>query len=109
MKDSTVVHIKRECLIGLLQNNTRFLTSYLKIQSNFGRKLNSTIKLLSFNSVEDRLRYYLYNNRNKITFKSVTELASILHVQRETLSRLLTKLEKENAIKRSPHLIELIN
>lgn len=108
-KDSTVVVIKRENLVYLLQSNKEFMISYLNAHSNFSKKLNSTIKLLSYSSAEERLRFYLFSNNKKIQYKSVSELASILHLQRETLSRLLTKLEKENVIKRSLHQIELLD
>lgn len=108
-KDTTVVIIKRENLVSLLQSNKDFMISYLNAQSNFSKKLNSTIKLLSYSSAEERFRFYLYSYNGKVQFKSVSELASILHLQRETLSRLLTKLEKENVIKRSLHQIDLLN
>lgn len=108
-KDSTIVVIKRDNLVLLLQSNKEFMISYLNAQSNFSKKLNSTIKLLSYSSAEERLRFYLFNQNGKIEFKSVSELAGILHLQRETLSRLLTKLEKENVIKRSLHQIDLID
>ena len=109
LKDSVVVLIKKENLENLLQSNRNFLLTYLNIQSNFGKKLNSTIKMLSFASAEDRFLYYLRENNNEISYRTVTELADILHLKRETLSRILTKLEKENAIKRSPHLIVKLN
>ena len=105
VKDSVIVLIKKENLENLLQSNREFLLNYLNIQSNFGKKLNSTIKMLSFASAEDRFLYYLRESNNEISYRTVTELADILHLKRETLSRILTKLEKENAIKRSPHQI----
>lgn len=108
-KDSTIVIIKRENLLTLLQSNREFMISYLNVHSNFSKKLNSTIKLLSYSSAEERLRFYLFNNGGSIKVKSVSELANILHLQRETLSRLLTKLEKENVIIRSLHQIDLID
>ena len=108
-KECTIVIIKRENLIQLLQSNKEFMISYLNTQSNFSKKLNSTIKLLSYTSAEERFRFYLFNNNGKIQYKSVSELASILHLQRETLSRLLTKLEKENVIKRSLHQIDFLD
>ena len=109
LKDSVVVLIKKEHLENILQCNKEFLLMYLNIQSNFGKKLNSTIKMLSFSSAEDRFNYYLRESKDVIEYTTVTELADILHLKRETLSRVLTKLEKENAIKRSPHKIVKIN
>ena len=109
LKDSTIVLIRKDNLENILQRNKHFLLMYLNIQSNFGKKLNSTIKMLSFASAEDRFNYYLHESKGEIDFTTVTELADILHLKRETLSRVLTKLEKENAIRRSPHKIVKLN
>ena len=109
LKDSTIVSIKKENLVSILQSNKEFMLSYLNIQSNFGKKLNSTIKMLSFSSAEDRFLYYLRENKDEINYRSVTELADILHLKRETLSRLLTILEKKNVVLRSSHKITKLN
>ena len=109
LKDSTIVLIKKENLENLLQSKKEFLFMYLNIQSNFGKRLNSTIKMLSFSSAEERFKYFLHESKDEIEFTTVTELADILHLKRETLSRVLTLLEKENVIKRSPHKIVKIN
>lgn len=109
LKDSIIVLIKKENLELLLQSNKNFLLTYLNIQSNFGKKLNSTIKMLSLSSAEERFLYYLHENNESILYHTITELADILHLKRETLSRTLTKLEKENVIKRSLHQIIKIN
>ena len=109
LKDSTIVLIRKDSLENILQSNKQFLLMYLNIQSNFGKKLNSTIKMLSFASAEDRFNYYLHESKGEIDFTTVTELADILHLKRETLSRVLTKLEKENAIRRSSHKIVKLN
>lgn len=109
LKDSTIVLIKKEHLEKILQSNKQFLISYLNIQSNFGKKLNSTIKMLSMSSAEDRFLFYLHENKDEISYRTITDLADILNIKRETLSRLLTKLEKENAIRRSPHKISKVN
>ena len=105
IKDSTIVSISKENLTKLLQCNKEFLVAYLNVQSNFGKKLNSTIKMLSMSSAEDRLLFYLHENKDEINYHTITDLADILNLKRETLSRLLTKLEKENIIRRSPHHI----
>ena len=109
LKDSTIVLIQKSHLENILQSNKDFLIQYLNIQSNFGKKLNSTIKMLSFTSAEERFKYYLKSNNNVINFHTISDLADILHLKRETLSRLISKLEKENAITRSPHKIIKIN
>lgn len=107
--DSTIVLIAKDDLLKLFNSNQNFLLDYMRIQSDFGKNLNSRIKLLSHDSAYERLDYYLFINNNEIKFKSVASLASILGLKRETLSRLLSKLEKENVIKRSLHQINKIN
>ena len=109
VKETVLVNISKENLTSILQSNKDFLLMYLNIQSNFGKKLNSTIKMLSFTSIEERFMFYLHEQKGEIKFHSITDLANLLHISREALSRLLTKLEKENVIKRSPHQIYKIN
>lgn len=99
--------INKENLIKLLQEDKEFLLNFLSIQSENGILTNIKIKLLSFDKAEDRLLYYLYQNNGHIKFNTVTELAKFLFIERETLSRLLTKLEKENIINRSGKTIRL--
>lgn len=106
---SIVVTIKKDDLITLLSSNKEFLKEYLKIQSDFGKSLNSRIKLLSIDSALERFEYYLFINKGEVDFKNVTTLASELGLKRETLSRLISKLEKENVIKRSLHHISKIS
>ena len=106
---SIVVSIKKDNLITLLSSNKEFLKEYLKIQSDFGKSLNSRIKLLSIDSALERFEYYLFINKGEIEFKTITSLATKLGLKRETLSRLISKLEKENVIKRSLHHISKIN
>lgn len=106
---SIVVTIKKDNLITLLSSNKEFLKEYLKIQSDFGKSLNSRIKLLSIDSALERFEYYLFINKGEIEFKTITSLATELGLKRETLSRLISKLEKENDIKRSLHHISKIN
>lgn len=107
--DSTIVFISKDNLLKLFQTNQKFLIEYMRIQSDFGKSLNNRIKLLSYDSALERLEYYLFINNNVISFKSVSSLATILNLKRETLSRLLSKLEKENVIKRSLNQIIKLN
>ena len=109
LTDSTIVFIKKEDLLVLLSKNQSFLKEYLKIQSDFGKYLNSQIKLFSIDSAKERFEYYLFINKGEIEFKNITSLARSLNLKRETLSRLISKLEKENVIKRSLHHIAVIN
>lgn len=97
-EDSHIYIINKDKLIKLLMSNNDFLENYLHYQSDISIKLNMTIKLLSFSSIEDRFFYFLSMHNNVYTYKSISELARILHVSREALSRLITKLKKDNNI-----------
>jgi len=104
-KASKVALINRKNLLLLLKENEQFLVAYLNIQSDFGKRLNATIKLLSFSSAEERFLYYLFLHGNRVNYRSVTALAKEVFMKRETLSRLLTKLVDENRIKRFRNLL----
>lgn len=96
--DSKIALIYKEDLIYLMQNNTEFLNLYLQILNNNTKNLNLKIKILSFENANDRLLYYLYQNNNSINYQSITELAKKLFLRRETLSRTLSNLVKDNII-----------
>ena len=100
-ENSEVVIIKKNVLLDILKNNEEFLKEYLIIQSNFTRSLNTKLKLLAFDSARDRLYFYMSLNDNKITYKTISELSNRLFMKRETLSRLLSKLEKSGEIIRN--------
>lgn len=108
-KDTDLALINRENLIHIMQNNTEFMVEYIKIQSNTGKALNNRIRLLSMKSAEERLLYQLHENHNVIKYSSITKLAKDLYLERETLSRLINKLEKEKRIIRNANSIRLYN
>ena len=108
-KDTDLALINRENLIHIMQNNTEFMVEYIKIQSNTGKALNNRIRLLSMKSAEERLMYQLHENHNVIKYSSITKLAKDLYLERETLSRLINKLEKEKRIIRNANSIRLYN
>ena len=104
-ENSEVVIIKKNVLLDILKNNEEFLKEYLLIQSNFTRSLNTKLKLLAFDSARDRLYFYMSLNDNKIIYKTISELSNRLFMKRETLSRLLSKLEKSGEIIRNNNTI----
>ena len=104
-----VAYINAQDLLSILQSNTKFLNMYLKLQSDFAKELNNKIKLLSIDSAIDRFYYYMHINNNEITYNSINELALSLNLERETLSRLINKLEKQKTITRINKTIRLYN
>ena len=98
----------KKTLISLLKSNEEFMLNYLKIQSDTGKELNAKIKLLAIDNAEERFLYFMHQNGGQIRYKTITLLASSLHLQRETLSRLLSRLENEKKIIKKEHLIKLV-
>ena len=108
IEDSDIILIHRDNLLDLLKHNNDFLLEYLQIQSNFAKELNNTIKLLAMDSAEQRLKYYLHTHNGKVNYDSVSSLAKNLHIQRETLSRVISKLENNKTISRNRKTIVLL-
>ena len=108
LKDTDLCLIDRDVLVGLLQENASFLLEYLRIQSNLGKSLNNRIRLLSIDSAEERLLFLIHENQGTIRFSSVSSLARDLFLERETLSRLLSRLQKEKRILRQGKMLKLL-
>ena len=107
LEDGEVLLIDQEELLELLSEDRDFLKNYLRIQSDFSKQLNARIKLLSFEKAEDRLFYHLQSHGGSIVYSSVSALSRELQIKRETLSRLLSRLEKEKTLLRTKNRITL--
>ena len=108
-KTAKIALIYKKDVIYLLKNNQNFLIDFLHYQSDFSKELNNKIKLLSMDSAEERFMFFLQSNGGKINFQSITDLAGKLSLQRETLSRLISKLIKRNIIYKKNNTIFLNN
>ena len=107
-KPAKVALIYKNTLISILKSNNVFLLKYLQYQSDMGKDLNGKIKLLSLDNAEERFFYYLHSQNGIIAFQSITKLAAVLSLQRETLSRLISRLVNEKKIIRDKHYIKQI-
>lgn len=93
-----IAFIDYKNLVDIISSNQQFMIAYLSRQSDFGKVLNSKIKILSLNNAEDRLFYYLKIHQNQIKIVSIAYLAKELYLSREATSRLISKLIKENTL-----------
>ena len=109
LEDSLIFVLSRDLFVELLLGNKTFLELYLSMQSKIMKMRQQTIKLLSLKNAEERFLFYLQSQHGKIRFKNVSELAKHLQVERETLSRLISRLEKRHQIRRLSHIIELVD
>ena len=67
-KDSEIYFVSKESLTEILKNDDEFLVEYLSEQSDFSKTLNFKIKLLTIQSAEDRVQYYLTFNKGLIIY-----------------------------------------
>lgn len=109
LEDALIFVLSRDLFVELLQSNKTFLELYLSMQSKIMKMRQQTIKLLSLKNAEERFLFYLQSQRGTIRFKNISELAKHLQVERETLSRLISRLEKRHQIRRLSHIIELVD
>ena len=98
LEETDVVYVEKEDLLKALSGDQEFLETYLMKQSDFSKKLNFKIKLLTIDSAKERIKYYLTFNKGKIEYKSITKLSKELYLTRETLSRTLYKMSRDNEI-----------
>lgn len=105
--DSLIGLISKEDLLTILEKNRDFFTEYLKIQSDSSKALNNRIRLLSIPTAEERFRFYMHENRNRISYDTIEHLARKMYLSREALARLLSRLESNNSIIRENKVIIL--
>ena len=98
-KYSEIYFIDKTTLLKILKTDEELLIEYLSEQSDFSKTLNFKIKLLTIQSAEDRIQYYLTFNKRLVTYKTVTKLADELYMSRESLSRTLKKMREKETIK----------
>ena len=97
IKPGEVQFINKNNLLYIFNKYPNILSIFLKKQSNSIISLNNNIKILSFESAEERLIFFL-SNKGKYQYQTITKLAKILNLRRETLSRLIVKLIKKDVI-----------
>ena len=107
-ENSEVFLIEKKDLLHLLQDDQFLLEGYLRMQADAGKDLHGKIRLLSFELAEDRFNYWMHEHDGRIEITSISSLAEDLCLSRETLSRLLSRLEKENKIIRDGKTIGLL-
>jgi CRP-like cAMP-binding protein len=87
-----------------IETNTQFVQNYLRLLSDKVYNINFKSKLLSQDSLRDKILFYLHQqskiqNSNTIQLNmSKEQLANILFIQRPSLSRELIKMKEEGLI-----------
>ena len=96
-----------------LSESEPLLNNYLRLLSDKTYEVNNKNKLLSQDSLRDKILYFLYEQKkiqksNVITLhQSKEELAEALYVRRPSLSRELSKMRDEGLIDYDRHTITI--
>jgi len=111
LKETKIIFITKDELLELFKNQT-FLVNYLKLMSIQSKQIQRRIKILSQNSIKDKIMFilydnYLHNNSKIYSFKSKEELSKLLNCTRPSLSRELINLQNDNIITYNRHQIIL--
>ncbi len=111
----TLIHLKKDLVLSLCQNNTTFLSKFLHSISDKTLILTDKIKTLSLKSIRqciiDFLMYESYVQKSNIIKLEVTkkDLAEKFGVQRSSLSRELNKMRKDGLIEYDAYSITIVN
>ena len=111
-KDSEILFISKELLLSMLKDQ-QFLLNFLSIISKKSMDLRNRLKLLSHKSIEERILFYLSEQRkqlnsNQIPIKSKESLAKLLNIPRPSLSRELIRLKDKKIIDYNRNYITLM-
>ena len=105
-----LIMIPKNELLNYLSNDLEFLEAYISFISNESFNIKQQVKLLSHKNALDRVIFYLENNSiNNICYiESVSELARYINLPRETVSRMLSRLENDRFIIKDKNKITLL-
>ncbi|MBU3228367.1 Crp/Fnr family transcriptional regulator [Clostridium algidicarnis] len=112
--ESLVLHISKDVVAVLCQQNLEFLYSFLNLLSNKAMALSSKIKQVTLKTIRQKICEFLYSeyshSNNKIPLKmSKQEWAYNLGVQRPSLSRELIKLKEDGIIDYEKDYVLILN
>lgn len=108
-KKTVIAFIKKNDFLKILSSNLDFLNKYLEYICNKTLIIKNQAKLFSHKNILDRIMYYFsIQKTNPFTISSVTDLAHILSIPRESVSRSLTTLQKRKFIKKENNTIYIL-
>lgn len=102
--ETKIAYIPNELFQEYLFTNRILLRNFLRLFSDKAYEMNYKSKLLSQDTVRDKILFYLYNQRKIQKSRTIVlgmtkeELANQLFIQRPSLSRELIKMKKDGLI-----------
>ena len=113
--DTEILQIKKELILRLCQDNSKFLKSFLQSVSDKTLILTGKIKILTLKTIRQCIIEFLlyeYHAQKSTTIKlnmTKKELAEKIGVQRPSLSRELNKMRKDGLITYDPKQIKIMD
>jgi CRP/FNR family transcriptional regulator, dissimilatory nitrate respiration regulator len=111
VKETEVRVINSDKMLDLLSHNNEFASAWIAILSSEVRRQRGNVERLNINSAEERFRHYLMTETEplgELYLKgTISELANILGLTRETLYRVISRMEKCGDIERTDSFIKL--
>jgi CRP-like cAMP-binding protein len=113
-KDMKIAFFEKELIEKLLSENFIFTKNYLSYLSSRIRFLNGKIETISAGTADSKLALFLKEEASERgdSFElaySMTDLAKLLNIGRESLYRAFSRLEGEKIISRSAKLITVLD
>ena len=115
LEDSKILHLEKDLVIKICQENIEFLQILLFKISNKALELKNKVKILTSKSLRDKIINFLLTQEKIQKSKTIklkitkTDLASYFSVQRTSLSRELKKMKDENLIDYNSKTVTIIN
>lgn len=108
---TAVLHMNKNAVVKLCQNNSGFLMEFLRILSNKAMLLNLKLKEVTLKTIRQKISEFIlsqYKEQNSLKIKlSMTkkDWADKIGVQRPSLSRELIKMKEEGLIDYDKNII----
>jgi CRP-like cAMP-binding protein len=111
--DVHLLIIKREELVSLCRKDKRFLLNLFGDVADKFTFISNKLMYLQFKSLRDKILFYLSAQQSdesgRVLLKqSIQELSTLFGVERPSLSRALSQMEKEGIIQRKAKRIKVI-
>lgn len=111
-ENGVVYIIRRDEGLAFLQGNEELKSLLLEATIDSWKSSLDTFDQISFFNLEGRLTEYLLHltqvNDSKIINRTHAEIASQLNVSRESVSRMLKKMERENLVRLTRGAVEVL-
>jgi CRP-like cAMP-binding protein len=112
MKPSSVQVIDGEAMLRELKVNSEFATAWIANLSSELRRQRASVERLHIKSAEERLKHFILTEGSPwgelhLT-GTISELSEIIGINRETLYRTLSKMEKQGILQRKRNIYRLL-